>query len=418
MNTPSPVAKARVAAPGAPPLDAAVVANISTQGLVAVLPFALAARQEVWVELSHPILQAPLRLPARVSWCRVTPEEPRPQAGLELLQLEPRQRLGLRLIQAAELGCRVVEGQRTVGFVVVQGPGAWSLFDAFTVKIANLSQKGRGFELAFYGERPEDSTLTLDTATLPEAIREALGLTGSVVILPVETGEWFPLPLELPQPQKAAAKAAAPSAPPRPAVRAYHSVLREGVHRGFVAITSVADEWSLFDVSWREVATVAPREGRFMVAMLAGRRGPEDSLEYFMARDFLGAIALAFGLDGIPELDPPLVEVPESGTWDALPEEEDEEAPLPPDRAHHCVLDGRDLLGYVARTPGRKRSWGLYNSQREKLAKVLEEDDRVKIVFVGGNPEDSLEYLVARSLVGGIALAFELDHEPTIEPPL
>ena len=39
-------------------------------------------------------------------------------------------------------------------------------------------------------------------------------------------------------------------------------------------------------------------------------------------------------------------------------------------------------------------------------------------MFVGGDPNDSLEYMVARNLRGAIALTFELDQEPRLDPEL
>jgi hypothetical protein len=417
VSSNSPVAKARVVPnfPGAQPLDAFEVGDISSQGLAVTIPMALATEQEVWVELNHPILQDPLQLPARVLWCRVSAQDPLPRAALEFAQLQPVHRMGLRMVQAAEVGCRIVNGERTVGFVVVNGRGQWSLYDDHTVKVANLSKKGRAFEINFYGERPEDSTLTLDANTLPEAVQTALDLSGPPLILPAETGQWFPLPLELPA---ATPTAEAPSASPaRSPARAYHSVLCGGVHVGFLAITSIEDTWSLYDGQWNELATINPAQTSFKVTIISGRRGPEDSMEYFMARDFLGAIGLAFQLSDPIELDPPLSEVPESGTWDMVPEE-DEEAPLPADRPHHCVIDEGSLIGYAAKSPGMRGSWSLYNSMREKLAQVVPDGPRLKVVFIGGNPDDSLEYIMARTLLGAIALAFELDVEPGIDPPL
>ena len=420
----SQVASARIVTnlPGSSPLDAFGVGDISSQSLTLVLPHPLAAEQEVWVELTHPILEAPLRLPARVQWCRMQSGDPRPHAGLEFALLQPLQRMGLRLVQAAEVGCRVVAGERTAGFVVTHGEGSWSLYDAQTVKVANLSQSGLSFEVTFFGERPEDSTVTLDANTLPDAIRIALELDRPPLVLPAETGQWFPLPLDLPD---SPAPAPNQSAAPRPAARAYHTVLSNGEAVGYVAITSVQDEWSLYDPSWNEQAVVSPFAGSFKVTILggtmSGSRGAEESLEYFMARDFLGAVSLAFGLEHDATLDPPLAEVPDSGTYEALPAglpSDDDEAPLAADQPHHCVFEGGDLIGYVARYPGRADVWVLYNTLREQLAKTLSEGGRIKLVFVGGDPNDSLEYMVARNLKGAIALAFELDHEPRLDPEL
>ena len=99
-------------------------------------------------------------------------------------------------------------------------------------------------------------------------------------------------------------------------------------------------------------------------------------------------------------------------------EESDEEAPLPVGRPHHCIFDGDTLVGYVAPTTGAMGFWSVYNTMRERVALVAPDGKRYKIMFIGSNPDDSLDYMVAKSLKGAFALTFDLESLPRLDPPL
>lgn len=360
----------------------------------------------------------------------------------------------------------MLDEERTVGFVMTHGEGRWALYDDATVKVAFLQQRGPSFQVSFIGTSPSESVHNLDADTLPDALALAFKLEKPPFVVAPEGGRWSAIKVVAPKPVAAEGSSStksrprpsvpkAPLAPERPeaaprvdpppekpsreqpslaAVRAatpkaFHSVTAGGYHVGYVAVTSIDDVWSLYDEGWNEVAIMSPDHAGFKLVFTGD--DPNDSLEYLMAKTFLGGVRLAFDLKVGAEIKPPLLAALDPGDSslggeEAPPEpapqsltESDEEAPLPVDRPHHCIIDsGLGLTGYIARATGRRDSWSVYNASREKVATVGQDGARWKILFVGGNPEDSLEYMVARSFKGALALTFDLESLPTLDPPL
>lgn len=451
---------------GLPSQEAREVLDVSPSGAGLKVAIPLATDQELTVELAHPILETAVQLQARAAWCRMTPGDPLPHAGIEFVSTNERQRLALRLIQAAEVSCRVVDDGRTVGFIMTPTEGAWALYDASTLKVATLRRSGAGFEVTFLG-LPEEGAQPFEVASLPEAVALAIGLEGAPLIVPPEGGSWAPVSLDAPPraaPRRPAPAPAAPAAtvaggasapaPVAGAQAAYHSVLAGGYHVGFVAVTSVDDAWSLYDDGWREVAVITPSRGRYKVIPVGA--DPNDSLVHAMARTFLGAVRIGFGLHVDPEVDPPVgPEASETSTADLTASRSgDEDEPIgseepaadsdadiglgessiaaepePPraeggpgsashKRQHHKVIGSEGLVGYVAPTLGVEGVWSAYSLEREKVAMIAPDGSRYRVVFMGTEADESLEYMVARNLKGAVAISFELDEIPKIEPPL
>ncbi len=453
------LAKLRLAAPGTglPPQEARAVLDVSPTGAGVKVATPFATDQELAAELYHPILDRAVQLQARVAWCRMVQGDPLPHAGLEFVTTSEQQRLALRLIQAAEVSCRVLDGARTMGFIMNPTEGVWALYDASTTKVATLRRSGAQFEVTFLGQRPEDSVHSVDVASLPEAVALALGLERAPLIIPPEGGSWSAVPLDDPpraQPRGvAAAEPAAPAASPEagveaaPSQAAYHTVLAGGYHVGYVAVTSVEDAWSLFDEAQREVAVITPAaNGKYRVVPVGA--DPNDSLAYAMAKTFLGAVRVGFGLSVDPEVDPPVgpeaAEVsaedlsasqsdidlsastlmPDVVASEVADDEEASAAAAPAaaagggrDRERYRVLGSDGLVGFIAPTLGLDGVWSAYAPTREKVAMIAPEGGRFRVVFMGTDPDDSLEYMVARTLKGAIALTFELDGIPTFDPP-
>ncbi len=451
---------------GLPAQQAREVLDVSPSGAGLKVAIPLATDQELMVELAHPVLEAPVELQARAAWCRMAPGDPVPHAGIEFVGSDERQRLALRLIQAAEVSCRVIDDGRTVGFIMTPTEGAWALYDASTTKVATLRRSGAGFEVTFMGLLPGEGVQTFDAPSLPEAVAMAIGLDGAPLIVPPEGGSWAPVSLDAPPRAAPRRPVAAPAAPapvadpapePTPVAgaggqAAYHSVLAGGYHVGFVAVTSVEDAWSLYDDGWREVAVVAPSRGRYKVIPVGA--DPNDSLVHAVARTFLGAVRIGFGLHVDPEVDPPVgPEASEMSTVDlAASQSGDEDEPsgaaadsdadiglgessIEPEaeqraaaegrpgsgsqkRQHHKVHGSEGLVGYVAPTLGVEGVWSAYSVEREKVAMIAPDGSRYRVVFMGTDADESLEYMIARNLKGAIAISFELDEIPTIEPPL
>lgn len=446
---------------GAMPQDALEIVDISLRGIGVKISLPLAAGQEVMVVVVHPILEKPVNLRTQVAWCRMKPNNPHPFAGLEIVGSSERDRMQLRRIQASEVSCRVLDGERTAGFVMTQGEGRWALYDDATVKVAFLAQRGPQFQVSFIGTSPSESVHQLDAGSLPDALALAFELGTPPFVVPPEGGRWFAIKDAAQAPASPAAPAARPSVPKAPrapqrrepvapveppketpsreqaslaAVRAasptaFHSVTAGGYHVGYIAVTSIDDVWSLYDEAWNEVAIMSPDQAGFKLVFTGD--DPNESLEYLMAKTFLGGVKLAFDLKVAPEIKPPLLAAldPGDSALDAAPSatpaaprainESDEEAPLPVDRPHHCIIDsGLGLTGYIARATGLLDFWSVYNASREKVATVGQDGARWKILFVGGNPEDSLEYMVARSFKGALALTFDLESLPSLDPPL
>ncbi len=439
------------------PQEAVDVHDVSLKGIGLQVPYALAAGQELVAVVAHPILEEPLSLRITVAWCRLKPGDSRPHAGLEILTSTDTDRMCLRRIQAAEVSCRVLDGEQVVGFVMTQSEGHWALYDPSTVKIALLQQKGSQFQVSFIGTTPDESVFELDAASLPDALAAAFELKAPPFIVPPEGGHWSPIRgTTYTKPRPRAPRPALPKAPGVPtrdapiapserppsknkhdtstfeAVRqaspkAFHTVKAGGYHIGYIAVTSIDDVWSLYDESWSEVAIMSPEQGRFKLAFIG--EDPSDSLDFLMSKTFLGGVQLAFSLKMEPEIDPPLsaaFDPSDSASGDAiephaavLVEDSDEEAPLAQGTPHHCIMDDDlGLVGYLARDPRLNDLWSIYVSTRDKVATIVKDGARWKIIFIGGSANDSLEYMVAKNFLGALALTFDLETLPTLDPPL
>jgi hypothetical protein len=101
---------------GPMPMEAVEVLDISLKGMGLRLPYPLAVGQEISVQVYHPILEAAITLEVRAVWCRMEPGDPHPHAGLEFPQTTDVDRMNLRRIQASEVSCRVLDGERMAGF--------------------------------------------------------------------------------------------------------------------------------------------------------------------------------------------------------------------------------------------------------------------------------------------------------------
>ena len=87
--------------------------------------------------------------------------------------------------------------------------------------------------------------------------------------------------------------------------------------------------------------------------------------------------------------------------------------------AKHEVVDAeRGVVGYVTKSPGLAGVFSAFDLEGQKLAIVAPEGGRFKILYMGESPGDSLEYLVARSFVGALAITFELLTPPRVQPPI
>ncbi|RMG16753.1 MAG: hypothetical protein D6731_05505 [Planctomycetota bacterium] len=440
---------------GAFPMECLEVLDIGVKGIGLRLPFPLASGQEAVVVIHHPILTEPLRLDARAAWCRMVPGDPSPHAGLEFAPTSDEQRLNLRRVQASEVSCRVLDGDRTAGFVMNQGEGCWALYDEHTVKVGTLRQEGGQFRVTFLGASPAESVSTLDADTLPDALALALELEHPPFVVPPEGGHWVPI-RSRPSPTAQPSPATRPAVPRPPRIDAsrrepgssppaeaspedgdrtatvdpqtakarpvaFHAVLAGGFHVGFVAVTSVEDVWSVYDGEWNELAILSPHRGGYKLVHMGS--DPNDSLDFMLARSFLGGLQLAFDLKLQPELDPPLPEPPpEPEAPDAprpLSPEESAEEVLEADRPHHAIVDGQQgLVGYVAPSTKGPDRWSVYSTLRERVATIERTADRFRIVFAGQEPGDSLEYMVARNFRGALALTFDLESLPALDPPL
>jgi hypothetical protein len=440
------------------PQEAVDVHDVSLKGIGLQIPYALASGQELTAVIAHPILEEPITLRVLVAWCRLKPGDPTPHAGLEILSSTDTDRMCLRRIQAAEVSCRILDGEDVIGFVMSQSEGHWALYDQSTVKIALLQMKGDRFQVAFIGTSPDESVFELDAASLPDALAAAFELAVPPFIVPPEGGRWSPIRgTAARKPRPRAPHPALPKAPGVPArdtpiapnerpasknkrdtstfeairlasPKAFHTVKAGGYHVGYIAVTSIDDVWSLYDESWSEVAIMTPDEGRFKLAFVG--EDPSDSLDFLMSKTFLGGVQLAFSLKMEPEIEPPisaafdpsdsaLEQAAEPPAPTAPSEDLDEEAPLPQDTPHHCIMD-RDLglVGYLARNPSGRDLWSIYVSTREKVATIVKDGARWKIIFVGGDANDSLEYMVAKNFKGALALTFDLEALPALDPPL
>lgn len=459
--------RTRVQIGGPMPQAAATVQDVSLRGLELVLTFPVAAGQDLPIEVDHPILSEPLRVEARALWCRMIPGGNQPIAGLEWLDTSPDQRKNLRRLQAAELSCRIVCGERTAGFLLSQTEDTWAVYDEDTVKVAGLVRRGEDFTVHLFGTRPEDSIQTIDAGDVQDAIALILHLEAPPLVVPPEGGQWKPVgPRTVPAAQPSAhpaVGAAQPMSSPASSAteapegatgspgdtihtRAFHKVMAGGYHVGFAAVTSVDDAWSVFDDAWTEIAIVQSEGERFKVLLMSSTN---ESLDYMAAKTFLGGVALALGLKVNPEFDPPLppglrpsdsallldmaggetMSVAAGGMFDDEGEGEgegddegegveDEEAPLRQDRPHHSIYDDERLVGYAAPARGLPGFWSVYDEDQEKIAMVAPEAGRYKILFLGHNPDDSLEYMMARSFEGAVGLIFELDALPVLDPPV
>lgn len=464
---------------GPMPQEAVEVHDVSLKGIGLKIPYALASGQELMASISHPILEDQLSLRVSVVWCRLKPGDPTPHAGLEILTSTDADRMCLRRIQAAEVSCRVLEDKRNVGFVMNQSEGRWALYNENTVKVALLVKNGRQFQVSFIGTSPDESVFELDAASLPDALAAAFELKSPPFIIPPEGGHWSAIPTAV-QP-KAPPRRPRPSVPSAPGVptrdeiapserppsknkrdtstfeavrqaspKAFHTVKAGGYHVGYIAVTSIDDVWSLFDEAWSEVAIITPEGGSFKLSFVG--KDPNDSLDFLMTKTFLGGVQMAFDLKMEPEIDPPLlaaVDPGDSSTGDSrsgdelagqtsivdddddddeppvgaveppAADESDEDMLLPQDAPSHAIMD-RDMgmVGYLARAAGARDNWSVYVTTRDKVATIVKDGSRWKILFIGGNPNDSLEYMVARNFRGALALTFDLESLPTLDPPL
>jgi hypothetical protein len=331
------------------------------------------------------------------------------------------------------------------------------------VKIAHLQRRGHQFQLTILGATPAESVQSLDADSLPDALALAFELEHAPFVVPPEGGHWVPVRprtgrFERGGTAAAAAEAAAsaqklptrsvprpPKAPkvergverePEPVAPAgettrtvdprrsgpsvYHSVIAAGYHVGYVAVTSVDDAWSIYDPEWREMAIMHPQGGSYKLVLMGA--GSSDSLDFMIAKTFVGGLQLVYDLKAAPTIEPPLPAelTPADSSLDVArgPSDSDEEI-LKADRDHHCILDDEmGLVGYVSPAPTMPGYYSVYSTSRDKVASVGRDGDRFKILFVGQNPEDSLEYMVAKSFRGGLALTFDLEALPTLDPPL
>ncbi len=90
--------------------------------------------------------------------------------------------------------------------------------------------------------------------------------------------------------------------------RFYHKILEGTKHIGYLSATlEMPGVWSIYNKERKKIAMVAPDGSQFNL-MFYGKHAV--TTEYFMAKSFKGALARAFKMTTLPELDPP-VEDPE-----------------------------------------------------------------------------------------------------------
>ncbi|MCO5166509.1 MAG: hypothetical protein M9894_09110 [Planctomycetes bacterium] len=81
-----------------------------------------------------------------------------------------------------------------------------------------------------------------------------------------------------------------------------------------------------------------------------------------------------------------------------------------------AVVVAGETIGFVALTG--KRTWSVYDPQQQQIAVLSSEAGKFTIFWLGGRPEDSLEYLLADSFPAALAAAFDLDHPPQLRTAL
>lgn len=87
-----------------------------------------------------------------------------------------------------------------------------------------------------------------------------------------------------------------------------------------------------------------------------------------------------------------------------------------PQRSYSRVtLRGRHL-GFAS--PDAAGSLTLYDPAGKKVAVIAGADGEYRVASMGAKAHDSLMFLEADDLLGAIALAFEVDDAPRLDPPL
>lgn len=88
--------------------------------------------------------------------------------------------------------------------------------------------------------------------------------------------------------------------------RVYHKILEGEKHIGYLSPTlEMPGVWSIYNSDRKKIAMVAPDGSQFNL-MFYGKHAV--TTEYFMAKSFKGALARAFKLTTLPELDPPVLD--------------------------------------------------------------------------------------------------------------
>lgn len=112
------------------------VLDLSPRGMRVELPRPLEVGETLTVTLQHPSLPQPLELRAEVIWARRVAGQARPHAGLEFQQQGRSHTRDLGRLIALELGSRVFDGERQLGYAAATPDRAVYLYDLDVDQVA------------------------------------------------------------------------------------------------------------------------------------------------------------------------------------------------------------------------------------------------------------------------------------------
>lgn len=356
-----PTRSARVSLKGGPGGPSPCL-DVSIEGIGIASPAPLQPGAQVEMEVDHKHVGV-LSIAAQVAWCAEIAGTAR--IGLQFSRPAILQRTHLRRLMAAEVGsCVLDDDDRLRGFAVCAAVGVWAVFEPGATKVAVVHQDGDRFQVT---HRPRgaayDALQQHVTASFPDAVALALGAEGRLRFDP-PTGP-----------------RSTPITPGRPAPST-------GRH-------------------------AAPTTGRHQ----APTTGPASDRHLKPTSDTWPALGSA------PPPPPPPPPPPSRAPAATAPAPSrapvDEPAAAGPEpttiQGSAVVVDG-EPIGFVALTG--TRTWSVYDPRQQQIAVLSSEQGTFTIFWLGGKPEDSLEYLRADSFPAALAAAFDLDHPPQLRSAL
>jgi hypothetical protein len=351
------------------------------------LTYPLAAGQQLDLELEHPILESSVCLPASTVWCRIEPGQQHPRAALEFLNTSSEQRRDVRRIQASAMSSRLILGEAVVGFLLAQKHQLWAIYDENTVKRAMLIQRDQVFQARYLGHEPSQSIHTLEVDSITEAAAMILGLPGVPKVVAPDGGCWVPV-----RAPRLTAPRSAPTLPTPPAT--FNST---------TAKQKATTRRERLERAEAEAAATSPTPAPEPTLASAG----SPLLE-----------ALAGGVETPIDFAPPAAASPSGAAHEPDPAlRPGNSSSVITSGAFHRVLAQGQTVGYLA-VMSVDDAWSLFDSEWTEVAILAPHGDKYRVTLVGEAAEDSLDYMVTKTFLGGVGLAFNLTVEPELDPPM